>query len=115
MKKIIVSTLILTNLCFGIQPCEDGVDACAHLYQTPLTKEIKVTNMKHKPIIFSIRGNIGTESKIVRNRILQPYQTYTLIKKQYRKREENEEQHSYTFSAEIYNPKIKQNIELKYW
>ena len=115
MKKIIVTTLILTNLCFGIQPCEDGVDACAYIYKMPLTKEIKITNMKHKPIIFSIRGYIGGESKIVRNRILQPYQTYVLLKKQYKEPKDNKERDHYYFASEIYNPKIKQDIELKYW
>ena len=113
MKKISF-ILLLSSLAFAIQPCDNGVDACAYEYKTPLAKELIIINMRHKPIIFSVGGSLGGKSKAVYNRILQPYQRYTLLSKRYEKMEDNKETLSWQFKVENYIANQKQDLELRY-
>ena len=111
--KILITLGILVNVLFAIPQCDQNQDLCAYIYKSPLGIEIKVINMRHKTIIFSIGGEIGNTRRIVYNRKLEPYQTYSLIKKRYKYGEKHDKAY-YSFSGENYIPSEKQDLKLSY-
>ena len=105
--------ILVASSLFAIPRCDQNQDACAYVYKSPLGIEIKVINMRHKTIIFSVGGKIGYQTKIVYNRTLAPYQSYSLIKKRYKYGEEHDKA-SFQSKIENYVANKNQDLKLRY-
>jgi hypothetical protein len=81
--KIIIILAILLNISFAIGPCPKNEKVCLYLYKGPMLREIRITNLENKTIIFNAGGYLSSELFLVEHVRLKAYQTYTAIQKFY--------------------------------
>ncbi|MDD3462448.1 MAG: hypothetical protein PHW07_02265 [Sulfurospirillaceae bacterium] len=83
MKRILSICLIAGSL-FATPPCEfEQEKICMYLYNYGLVAELNIANTTDKKIMVNAVGDLDGKRKEIKNFIIEPYQTITLLKSRY--------------------------------